>query len=66
MSKKKTKLQELTNQTLLIASVSGSANTLSVISSSGENSSVTTKISGWFSDNYRTYFVDDSGKKHYQ
>ena len=30
-----------------------------------ENSNVTTKRSGWFSDNYRTYYVDESGKKHY-
>lgn len=35
-------------------------------SNSGANSSVTTKISGCFSDNYRTYYVDDSGKKHYR
>jgi len=66
MSKKKTKLQEPINPPLLIASVSGSATTLSGTSNNGTNSSVTTKISGLFSDNFRTYYVDESGKKHYR
>lgn len=45
--------------------VSGSATTVG-ISSNGITSSGTTKISGWFTDNFRTYYVDESGKKHYR
>lgn len=64
MSNKKTKLKEHISQPLVTASVSGSSNILGDNSNSEKNLSSTKKVSGYFSDNYRTYYVDDVGKKH--
>jgi hypothetical protein len=53
------------NEALNIACVSGSATTSGVVTNE-ITTSVTTKKSGWFSDNWRTYYVDEDGKKHYR
>lgn len=64
MTTNKTKPQEQANPPLLIASVSNGITTLSGILNNITSSSVTNKTSGWFSDNYRTFYVDENGKKH--
>ena len=65
MPKNKIKIKGQANPPSITGGIIGSATTLSSTSNSGTNSIVTTKISGWFNDNFRMYYVDENGKKNY-
>jgi hypothetical protein len=64
MNNEKVENLDISSNKLLLSGVSSTL-TLSGVLNINATSNVTTKISGWFSDNYKTYYVDESGKKHY-
>lgn len=64
MSKKKTELKEQTNPPLLIASVSGSATTSSIIT--GKTTDTTIWKGGYVTDNFHSYYLDENMVKHYR
>ena len=70
MSKEQNKQAE--NKALHIGSVSGSVdltgtnNTTSMETIGNTTNDTTTIKAGWYSDNFRTYYLDDDGVKHYR
>jgi len=65
MSNKKTKLQETTNPPLLIASVSGTATTSSIITDKTTTDTTIWK-GGYVTDNFHSYYLDENMVKHYR
>lgn len=54
---------ETKNEPCCLTAVSGSATAKSIITE-GKNTTCTTNQSGYFTDNYRSYYVDENGKKY--
>ena len=59
------------DKALHIGGVSGSVDltgtntTISVVTIGNATTDTTTIKSGWYSDNFNTYYLDDNGVKHY-
>ena len=72
MTKKVKNSKQAETQALNIPVVSGSvdltgANNTNSITTIGNTTTDTTMMkAGWYSDNFRTYYLDENGVKHYR
>ena len=72
MTKKVKNSKQAETQALNIPVVSGSVNltgtnnTDSITTISNTTTDTTMMKAGWYSDNFRTYYLDENGVKHYR